>query len=82
MQAKVVSDKGQPMMVMSKVGRKGSTLELTGQLMGAWPSKMYITPREFGKVIALGLRPGVILFVLLFPFLLVWDFLPKRKKED
>ncbi len=34
MKTSVISDKGQPMMVVSKVGRKGYSIEITGQLMG------------------------------------------------
>jgi len=77
MKSNVISDKGQPMMTISKVGRKGITLEITGQLMGAWPSKMYITPRELTKMVILALRPGVFLFILLYPFFLIADFLKK-----
>lgn len=77
MKSNVISDKGQPMMTISKVGRKGRKLEITGQLMGAWPSKMYITPRELAKMVFLALRPGVFLFILLYPFFLIMDFIKK-----
>ena len=78
MDAKVISDKGQPMMVVSKMGRKGGTIEITGQLMGAWPSKMYITPGEFGKMLLMALRPGILLFILSFPFLLIAEYFKRN----
>jgi len=81
MKANVVSDKDQPMMVISKLGRKGINLEISGQLMGAWPSKMYITPKEFLKMIQLALRPGVILFIILFPFFLIANIFKKKKTD-
>jgi len=81
MKTNVISDKGQPMMVISKVGRKGSTIEITGQLMGAWPSKMYITPKEFAKMVCMAVRPGVIVFVLLYPFFLIASVIKNRKKD-
>lgn len=81
MKVNVVSDKEQPMMVISSVGRKGSTLEITGQLMGAWPSKMYIKPKEFLKMLLKALSPGVIVFIVLFPFFLVYDIFRKGDKN-
>ncbi|MDA3823873.1 MAG: hypothetical protein PF450_14850 [Bacteroidales bacterium] len=79
MKSNVISDKGQPMMTISKVGRKGIALEITGQLMGAWPSKMYITPRELIKMVFLALKPGVFLFILLYPVFLIMDFAKNKK---
>lgn len=78
MKTSIVSDKGQPMMVISRVGRKGRTIEITGQLMGAWPSKMYITPKEFGKMVSMIVRPGVMVFVILYPFYLIMDVIKER----
>lgn len=81
MKTNIISEKGQPMMVISKVGRKGRSIEITGQLMGAWPSKMYVTPKEFAKMVVMGLRPGVILFILLYPFFLLADVFKSDKKD-
>jgi hypothetical protein len=81
MKTSIVSDKGQPMMVISRVGRKGGTIEITGQLMGAWPSKMYITPKELAKMVLMAVRPGVMVFFLLYPIFLIMDVIKNRCKD-
>lgn len=81
MKLTIISDKGTPMMVVTKVGRKGVSLEVTGQMMGAWPSKMYITPREFLKCIRIALSPGVLLYLLAFPFILIGGLFSKKDKK-
>jgi hypothetical protein len=68
MKLTIISDKGSPMMVVQKVKRKDDTLEITGQLMGAWPSKMYITVDEFKNVFGLILNLEVIVYLLLYPY--------------
>lgn len=68
MKITIISDKGTPMMVVTKITRKHNTLEITGQLMGAWPSKMYITTEEFGGFIRAAISPGVISYLLLYPY--------------
>jgi hypothetical protein len=78
MKSNIVSDKGKPMVVISGIRREGRSLEITGQLMGAWPSKMYVSPVDFGRMILQALRPGVLLFVVLFPFLLIADLVKNR----
>lgn len=80
MKSNVISDKGQPMMVVSKLGRKGYSIEITGQLMGAWPSKMYLTPKEFAKMIFMSLKPGVLLFLIGYPFFLAAEWLKDKEK--
>ena len=80
MKLTIISDKDSPMMVVTKIGRKGSMLEITGQLMGAWPSKMYITPKEFLTCIRMALSPGVILYLLVYPFILLGSLFKKNKK--
>lgn len=81
MKTNIISDKGQPMMVVSKVGRKGYSIEITGQLMGAWPSKMYLTPKEFAKMVFMAIRPGTLLFVLGYPFFLIAEWMKKRSEK-
>ena len=78
MKITIISDKGTPMMVIQKIARKKDTLEITGQLMGAWPSKMYITTDQFGWILLAALNPSVISYVLLYPyFLLIKKLRPK-----
>ncbi|PKL77594.1 MAG: hypothetical protein CVV25_14185 [Ignavibacteriae bacterium HGW-Ignavibacteriae-4] len=71
MKLTIISDKGSPMMVVTKVARKGDSLEVTGQMMGAWPSKMYITPKEFWTCVLIAFSPGVLLYLLAYPFILI-----------
>ncbi|MBU0475095.1 MAG: hypothetical protein KKF62_13155 [Bacteroidetes bacterium] len=80
MKLTIISDKGSPMMVVTKVARKGSSLEVTGQMMGAWPAKMYITPKEFWTCIRLALSPGVLLYLIAYPFILVSSLFKKKEK--
>lgn len=77
----IISDKGSPMMVVTKVARKDSSLEITGQMMGAWPTKMYITPKEFGACLRIALSPSVLLYLLAYPFILLSGLFKKKKKK-
>jgi hypothetical protein len=71
MKLTIISDKGSPMMVVQKISRKHDALEITGQLMGAWPAKMYITTEEFGNFLRAAFSPSVLLYVLLYPYFLI-----------
>lgn len=71
MKMTIISDKGTPMMVIRKIQRKGDTLEITGELMGAWPSKMYITTDQFGLFLSSVFSPSVLSYVLLYPYYLI-----------
>jgi hypothetical protein len=83
MKLTIISDKGSPMMVITKIARKGNALEITGQLMGAWNSKMYITTEQFGGFLRATFSPGVITFVLLYPFFYILSkFRRKEKYSD
>lgn len=79
--AKIISDKGSPMMVLNEVRRDGDQLEITGQMMGAWPSKMYITLDEFGDFLRIMLRPAIISYVLLYPYFLIRKKLKSNNAE-
>ncbi len=80
MKLTIISDKGSPMMVVSRIRRKGNSIEITGALMGAWPAKMYITPGEFGGFLRAALSPGMLLYVMLYPFYFISDKLRGSKK--
>ena len=79
--AKIISDKGTPMMVLDKIRRDGDQLEITGQMMGAWPSKMYITVEEFGDFVRVMLCPSIIIYVLLYPYFFIRKKLSNKKSE-
>ena len=81
MKMTIISDKGTPMMVIQKIARKDDTLEITGQLMGAWPSKMYITSDQFGAMLQSVFSPSVLSYILLYPYFLISKKL-RRKQPD
>ena len=80
MKLTIISDKGSPMMVVTKVNRKGDCLEVTGKMMGAWPAKMYITPKEFWTCIRMALSPSVLGYLFLYPFILLSNLFKKKDK--
>lgn len=47
---------------------------------GVWDSKIYLTPGEVAHIIRLMLKPSVILFLLIFPFLFIGCQLFRREK--
>ncbi len=70
------------MMIVQKVKRKGDSLEITGQMMGAWPSKMYITLDEFKNVFGMMLNFDILAYVLLYPFFLLARPFRRPKTEE
>lgn len=81
MKLTIISDKGSPMMVVTRIARKGNMLEITGQLMGAWNSKMYVTTEEFGGFLRATFSPAVLSFVLLYPFYYISSKLKPKEKS-
>lgn len=81
MKLTIISDKGSPMMVVTGIARKGNMLEITGQLMGAWNSKMYITTEAFGGFLRATFSPAVLSFVLLYPLHYILGKIKKRKQS-
>lgn len=81
MKLTIISDKGVPMMVVTNVSRKGHSLEVTGKMMGAWPAKMYITPKEFWTCIRIALSPAVQLYLWSYPFILLIGLFKKKSKK-
>jgi hypothetical protein len=82
MKMTIISDKGTPMMVIQKITRKNDTLEITGQLMGAWPAKMYITCDQFGSFLRSVFSPSVLMYVLLYPYFLISNKLRRKPQPD
>ncbi len=69
-------------MVVQNVKRKGDSLEIIGQMMGAWPSKMYITRREFLNMLPLVLNLEVITYVLLYPFFCLKTLFHRKNMDE
>lgn len=82
MKLTIVSGTGSPMMVVTKIVRKGNSLEITGSLMGAWPAKMYVTTEEFGGFLRATFSLAVISYVLMYPFFYIISKLRPREKSD
>ncbi len=82
MKLTIISDKGSPMMVVQNIKRKGNSLEITGQMMGAWPSKMYITLEEFKNALGLLLNVELLVYVLLYPFLLLAQIFQRKTPTE
>lgn len=81
MKLTIISDKGSPMMVVTRIARKGNMLEITGQLMGAWNSKMYVTTEQFGGFLRATFSPAVLSFVLLYPFFYIASKFRRKEKS-
>jgi hypothetical protein len=47
---------------------------------GVWDSKIYLSPDEIAHIIRLMLKPSVLLFLLIFPFLFIGSWLFRREK--
>lgn len=67
--AEFYSNMGQTVLSMRSVTRKGNQLVMTGKLMGAWESEIYIPPQSVLKTIGKLLKPSIIWFVLSIPFI-------------
>jgi len=80
MKLTIISDKGVPMMVVTRMRKKGRSIEITGSLMGAWPAKMYITTGEFGGFIRAVMNPGVLLYIVMYPFYFIAEKFGGSKK--
>lgn len=80
MKLTIISGTGSPMMVVTKIVRKGSSLEITGSLMGAWPAKMYLTNEQFGGVLRATFSWAVISYVLMYPFFYISRKFKRQEK--
>jgi hypothetical protein len=71
----VVNDRGASMMSISQVTREGEQLAITGSLLGAWESTMYLEPEVLLKMVRLLLKKEIIGYMISALFLI-----RKRKK--
>jgi len=49
---------------------------------GVWDSKIFLSPGEVAHILRLMLKPSVLWFVLMFPFLLIGGRLFRREKNE
>jgi len=47
---------------------------------GVWDSKIYLSPGEVAHIIRLMLKPSILVFLFIFPFLLLGSRLFRREK--
>lgn len=66
----VVNDTGSDMMCMSSVNVSGENMEITGSLMGAWESTMYVSPEDVVKMLGLVFKPATIGYMVKLPWML------------
>ena len=68
LKAKITNEKGAPMLEIRKIGRRGDDITVTGSLMGAWETTMYMKPEELLKMVQIVLNePEVFKYVLDLP---------------
>jgi hypothetical protein len=73
---RILSETGTDMMTLEEFGRDGRRMTVRGAVMGAWPSTMYVEPRDVVKLVGMLLRPRVLGYLVSVPFLLL-----RRPKE-
>src|SRR3989304_4790876 len=77
----ILSDKGTTVLKVRSITRKDNKVQIIGQLMGAWDSRMYITPREIRKLIGLSLNQSLISYILLSPLFILGDYIFDIRKD-
>jgi hypothetical protein len=68
---RILNDEGSVVMSIESIKREGNKLVIDGRLMGAWKSKMYITPDTILKLLKLLINPSLLFYILLFPFFII-----------
>jgi hypothetical protein len=68
---KVVSPAGDFEILIREAGVEGGSVVVKGQ-MGVWDSKIYLSPGDLWLFTSLFFRPSVLLFLLKFPFRLLF----------
>jgi hypothetical protein len=67
----IVSEQGSVMMSLEEFGREGNRMTVQGSVMGAWSTRMYVSPQDAWKLFGLLLRWQVIGYILSLPYLLI-----------
>lgn len=73
----VVNETGSDMMCMSTVSVEGENMVITGSLMGAWESVMYVSPEDVVKMIGVVARPENLAYMVKLP----WRIYRRRKEQ-
>ena len=70
---RILNDEGSVVMTIEAVEREGERLVIEGRLMGAWKSKMYVTPDTILKMLRFLLNPSLLWYLVLLPFFIIKD---------
>jgi len=77
----IISESGRPMMTLEALGREGDRMVIQGQMVGAWPCKMYINLEDVLRMVRLLLAPQVIFYILSLPFLVLFRTWRRTKRQ-
>ena len=69
-EARIVSDTGTTMMSLESMGRDGDRIVIVGRMMGAWPSKMYLSPEDAWRMGGMMINRQIIGYIIRLPFIL------------
>jgi len=75
--AKMISPAGDMDINIQGVGREGNKFTVTAQ-MGIWDSTMYLEPGEVFNMLKLMMRPSVLGYLFMLPFIYLAE---KRRKK-
>ena len=75
---RIMTEDGTSVIDIDKMTRNGKKLVMHGMLMGQFDTDVYITTADVFKLIPMMIKPGPLAFVLMSPFIWVWD----RIKRD
>lgn len=82
---RIMTEDGSSVIDIDKMTRNGRKLVMHGMLMGQFDTDVYITPADVFKLIPMMIKPGPLAFVLMSPFVCLWDLMKKttkRKQDD
>jgi|APFre7841882654_1041346.scaffolds.fasta_scaffold231918_2 hypothetical protein len=67
----IVSDKGTTMMALESMGRDGDNIVMVGRMMGAWSSKMYMSPEDAWRMGGMMIKNRQMIgYIISLPFIL------------
>lgn len=77
----IFSDTRQIVMTVRSIRREGNRLSITGRILGAWESKMFINVEELPTLIRLMMNFSFFSYLLLWP-ILYFNHRRKRMKNE
>ena len=69
----IFSESGETVVTIESIKREGDTLLMEGKLMGAWKSKMYLTPQMIPRIVKLMINTSFLSYIFSVPYLLFRD---------